>query len=67
MSPQKNSVGVCQFCGTQQTLPRLDSDRRAALYSRAEHFRRANEYDKAITGRGTRIEISLPGIVVMPA
>jgi len=42
------SVGVCQFCGTQQTLPRLDNERRANLYDRANHFRRNNEYDKAM-------------------
>ena len=42
------SVAECQYCGTQQTLPRLDSERRANLYDRANHFRRNNEYDKAM-------------------
>ena len=42
-----SSVGVCDYCGTQQTLPRLDDDRRANLYDRANHFRRNNEFDKA--------------------
>ncbi len=42
------SVGVCDYCGTKQTLPRLDDDRRANLYDRANHFRRNNEYDKAM-------------------
>ena len=42
-----DSVGVCDSCGTKQTLPRLDDDRRANLYDRANHFRRNNEYDKA--------------------
>ncbi len=41
------TVGVCDSCGTKQTLPRLDNDRRANLYDRANHFRRANEFDKA--------------------
>ncbi len=41
------SVAVCEYCGTKQTLPRLDDDRRANLYDRAGHFRRNNEYDKA--------------------
>ncbi len=41
------SVGVCDSCGTQQTLPRLDDERRANLYDRANHFRRNNEFDKA--------------------
>ena len=42
-----DSVGVCDSCGTRQTLPRLDDDRRANLYDRANHFRRSNEFDKA--------------------
>ena len=42
------TVGVCDSCGTKQTLPRLDDDRRANLYDRANHFRRNNEFDKAV-------------------
>lgn len=41
------TVGVCDSCGTKQTLPRLDDDRRANLYDRANHFRRNNDFDKA--------------------
>ena len=41
------AIGVCEYCGTKQTLPRLDDDRRANLYDRANHYRRNNEYDKA--------------------
>ena len=44
---QGATVGVCDSCGTKQTLPRLDDDRRANLYDRANHFRRNNEFDKA--------------------
>ena len=43
------SVAICEYCGTQQTLPRLDDDRRANLYDRANHFRRNNEFDKAMS------------------
>ena len=43
-----DTVGVCDSCGTKQTLPRLDSDRKANLYDRANHFRRNNEFDKAM-------------------
>lgn len=39
---------TCDYCRTQQTLPRLDDDRRANLYDRGNHFRRASEYDKAM-------------------
>lgn len=41
------SVAVCEYCGTTQTLPKLDDDRRANLYDRANHFRRNNDFNKA--------------------
>ena len=43
----KESVAICEYCGTKQTLPKLDDERKAALYDRANHFRRNNEFDKA--------------------
>ena len=45
---QGATVGVCDSCGTKQTLPRLDDDRKANLYDRANHFRRSNDFDKAM-------------------
>ncbi len=42
------SVATCEYCGTMQTLPKLDDDRRANFYDRANHFRRNNEFDKAM-------------------
>ena len=42
------TVGVCDSCGTKQTLPRLDDDRKTNLYDRANHFRRNNDFDKAM-------------------
>ena len=41
------SVGVCDSCGTKQTLPRLNDDRISRLYDRANHFRRNKDFDKA--------------------
>ncbi len=41
------TVAVCEYCGTKQTLPKLDDEKRATLYERANHFRRNNEFDKA--------------------
>ena len=41
------TVCECEYCGTKQTLPRIDSDRKLSLYDRANHFRRNNEFDKA--------------------
>ncbi len=45
---ENETVATCEYCGTQQTLPKLDDDRRANLYDRANHFRRSNEFDKAM-------------------
>ena len=42
-----STVGVCEYCGTKQTLPKLDDDKKANLYDRANHFRRSNDFDKA--------------------
>ncbi len=42
------SVAVCEYCGTKQTLPKLADDKKATLYDRANHFRRNNEFDKAM-------------------
>ena len=43
-----DTIAICNSCDTKQTIPRLDDDRRANLYDRANHFRRNNEYDKAM-------------------
>ncbi len=42
------TVVECDYCGARQTIPKLDDDRRANLYDRANHFRRNNEFDKAM-------------------
>lgn len=39
-------VAVCPYCNTKQTLPKLNN-KKENLYSRADYFRRNNEYDKA--------------------
>ncbi len=41
------TTAVCPYCSTQQTLPKLDKEKRVNLYDRANHFRRNNEFDKA--------------------
>ena len=43
-----SSVATCEYCGTKQTLPKFDGERRANLYDRANHFRRNNDFDKAM-------------------
>ncbi len=42
------TVCECEYCGTKQTLPKLDDEKRINLYERANHFRRNNEFDKAM-------------------
>ena len=41
------SVGRCIYCNSKQTLPKLESEKRADLFKRANHLRRNNEFDKA--------------------
>ena len=43
-----STVVKCEYCGTKQTLPRLTDSRIENLYDRANHFRRTNDYDKAL-------------------
>ncbi len=45
---EMQSAGQCVYCGTVQTFPKLQDDRRANLYDRANHFRRGNDFDKAV-------------------
>ena len=43
-------TGECPYCGTLTTFPKIsNNDDLANLYNRAEHFRRNNEYDKAVS------------------
>ena len=42
------STATCEYCGSQQTLPKLNDDKVENLFNRANHFRRNNEFDKAM-------------------
>ena len=42
------SVAECEYCGTKQTLPKLNDNEKEIMYDRAGHFRRNNEFDKAM-------------------
>ncbi len=42
------SITECEYCGTKQTLPRLNDDRKANFFNRANHLRINNEFDKAM-------------------
>ncbi len=48
LETENDRIAVCGFCGSKQTLPKIDDERKANLYDRAEHLRRNNEFDKAM-------------------
>lgn len=41
------SVVTCEYCGTQQTLPKAEDEVIANLFNRANNLRLKNEFDKA--------------------
>lgn len=41
------SVVECEYCGSRQTIPNQDSEKKLTLFARADRLRRANEFDKA--------------------
>ena len=43
-----STTASCDYCGSQQTLPRINDDKIKLWYDRANHFRRNNEFDKAM-------------------
>ena len=43
------TLGVCEFCGSTMTLPKVDDEQRAAAFDRGNHFRRIGDFDKALT------------------
>jgi alpha-tubulin suppressor-like RCC1 family protein/tetratricopeptide (TPR) repeat protein len=43
------SYAVCDSCGSKQTIPSAADEQKANLYNRANHFRRAGEFDRAVT------------------
>lgn len=43
-----DTVCECEYCGAVQTLPHLNSDRKANLYDRANYLRRGNDFDRAM-------------------
>ena len=42
------AFGTCGSCGVTSTLPKANEERLVNLFNRANHFRRLNEFDKAI-------------------
>lgn len=42
------SVCACEYCGTKQTLPKVNDEQKINAMNRANHFRRQCEFDRAI-------------------
>jgi tetratricopeptide (TPR) repeat protein len=48
--PEGNaSYGTCDSCGGAMTLPRIQDERITNLFNRANHFRKQNDFDKALS------------------
>ncbi len=44
---ENQSLVTCEFCGTGQTLPKFNDERKVTLFTRANHLRFNCEFDKA--------------------
>ena len=44
---QDQTVAECEYCGSRQTVPAVDDERKLILFERAERLRRQCEFDKA--------------------
>lgn len=42
-----SSVAECEFCGSVQTVPKVDDEKKLTLFARANRLRSACEFDKA--------------------
>ena len=47
LAPDK-TVGVCEYCGSTMTFPKITDEQRTAAFNRGNAFRRAGEFDKAL-------------------
>ena len=43
------NVCECEYCGTKQTIPALDNEKKLNLFNRANRLRLNSEFDKAAT------------------
>lgn len=41
------TIGTCLYCGSTMTLPKIDSEKKARLFNRANQYRLNCEFDKA--------------------
>lgn len=48
IEPRDGGIGICDSCGTKQTIPNTNDEKKMNLLDRANHFRMQNEFDKAM-------------------
>lgn len=41
------TIAKCRYCGSTMTIPRIESEKKARLFNRANQYRLNNEFDKA--------------------
>lgn len=41
-------TAVCEYCATEQTLPKLEDEAHVRMFDRANHLRRNHEFDRAM-------------------
>ena len=46
---ENSNVAVCEYCGTKQTVPTVDNEKKIKLFDRANRLRMNGEFDKAAT------------------
>ena len=44
---ENSQIAVCEYCGTQQTVPKQDNEKKLTLFARANRLRFTCEFDKA--------------------
>ena len=45
---EAKTLGMCDYCGSTMTLPKISDEQRVARFNRGNHFRRQGEFDKAL-------------------
>ena len=46
--PENAKTVTCDYCGSAQTIPTISDEKLERLYDRANHYRRNDEFDKAM-------------------
>ena len=44
---ENTSTGVCEYCGSTMTIPKVDDEKILNLFNRANHLRMKSEFDNA--------------------